>query len=89
VVARRAHNPEVVGSNPTPATNFSSPVRFEVDVNVMVRRILTAFLFGPLALLVSCASTAGIPATPGVIPVIPLIDTRTPAYFETATFALG
>ena len=25
-VARRAHNPKVVGSNPTPATNFSSMV---------------------------------------------------------------
>ena len=24
--ARRAHNPEVVGSNPTPATNFFSPL---------------------------------------------------------------
>ena len=24
LVARRAHNPEVVGSNPAPATNFNS-----------------------------------------------------------------
>jgi rhodanese-related sulfurtransferase len=26
VAARRAHNPEVVGSNPTPATNFPTPM---------------------------------------------------------------
>ena len=27
LVARRAHNPKVVGSNPAPATNISSPAR--------------------------------------------------------------
>ncbi len=26
VVARRAHNPKVVGSNPTPATNFKAKI---------------------------------------------------------------
>ncbi len=25
MVARRAHNPKVVGSNPAPATNFKNP----------------------------------------------------------------
>ncbi len=31
LVARRAHNPKVGGSNPPPATKISKGVRFHVD----------------------------------------------------------
>ena len=31
LVARRAHNPEVVGSNPSPATTMSARKRYRAD----------------------------------------------------------
>ena len=32
LVARRAHNPKVVGSNPAPATNYNKAFRFFLKV---------------------------------------------------------
>jgi rhodanese-related sulfurtransferase len=43
VAARRAHNPEVVGSNPTPATNFLEPnPKFQVKLKAMQIHTLSA-----------------------------------------------
>ncbi len=55
----------------------------------MVRQILIAVLLGLPVVLASCSGAGGGTPTPGITPEKPLIDSRTPASVETATFALG
>jgi hypothetical protein len=55
----------------------------------MVKRILAAFLLSPLIFIVSCSLLTGGTVTESATPGKPLIDTRTPAAYDTATFALG
>src|SRR5216117_3828736 len=53
LVARRAHNPEVVGSNPTPATSTMRNAKFEMrNVHFAFRIPHSAFQSGRLAQLV-------------------------------------
>src|SRR5947208_14760353 len=50
LVARRAHNPEVVGSNPTPATSIMRNAKFEIrNVHFTFRIPQSAFQTGRLA----------------------------------------
>src|SRR6266576_4245775 len=53
LVARRAHNPEVVGSNPTPATSIMRNAKFEMrNIHFAFRIPHSAFQSGRLAQLV-------------------------------------
>ncbi len=61
LVARRAHNPEVVGSNPTPATSIMRNAKFEMrNVHFAFRIPHSAFQSGRLAQY-RCASDDGNP----------------------------
>lgn len=58
-------------------------------MDVMVRRVIKLLLFSPIVLFVACAGPGSGTTVTGVTLAKPLIDTRSPAVVETATFALG
>ena len=59
VEARRAHNPKVVGSNPTPATKYGVKIvrrsRMKISKNLMMRIGLCAVILVALPMTIGCA----------------------------------
>jgi hypothetical protein len=51
MVARRAHNPKVVGSNPAPATIFQVVVFFAFTFGESHKEVIQGFLISQLAWL--------------------------------------
>ena len=48
MVARRAHNPKVVGSNPAPATNFQVSVLVAFTFGESHKEVIQGFVIRPV-----------------------------------------